>query len=122
MTNLKQVRRGYRYEFNVGPVDASPKRKLVVFEVSYLAGSSRKGVLASLRHTEIEDRGNGFISESFEVFGGVSAWAKVLARKSDKEVVRVAEALDSYAPEIVAAFISGEAEGRAALQAAIALL
>jgi len=125
MNNLKQSRHGFRFEVQNGEPSAediaSNRRNLVIFEVKYLAGSQRKGVVASLRHTTIEQR-EGYHMESFSVFGAgnISTWVKVLARKSDKEVVKMAELLDSRAPEIVSAFIQSADLGKAALQAAVA--
>lgn len=46
-------------------------------------------------------------------------WVKELARKSDKAVLQVAEALDSFAPAIVEAFIKSSQAGRDTLRAAI---
>jgi hypothetical protein len=79
-----------------------------------------KGVLASLRHTTIEQH-DGCHMETFSIFGdgNISTWVKVLDRKSDKEVLKAAEALDSYAPLIVSAFIESADKGKSALRQAI---
>lgn len=121
MTNLVQGRRGYRFEAQQpNVVEPNPnKRHITVVEVSYLKGSQRKGVLVSIRNTTIE-KCEGYHTESFEVFGGVSVWAKELARKSDKAVIEVAEQLDSVVPFIVAAFQENVEKGREALKQAIA--
>lgn len=120
MENFKQSRRGFRFEVANGePV--GNKRKAVVFDINYLAGSVRKGVLATIRNIEIE-QAEGYTVETSTLFGdgNCSAWVKVLARKNDKEVVRAAEALDSKAPAIVNAFLESADNGKAALLAAIA--
>ena len=115
MVNLTQGRRGYRFEMQNGPLGDDPnKRNITVLEIGYLKGASRKGVLTSIRNTTIEQF-DAHRMESFEVFGGVSVWAKELARKSDKEVIKVAEALDSVVPLIVTAFQENPEKGKAAL-------
>ena len=90
-----------------------------MLEVLYLKGSQRKGVIVTVRNTTIEQR-EGYRLESFEVFGGVSMFAKELARKSDKAVLQVAEQLDSVVPLIVAAFQEDKNKGREAVKQAIA--
>jgi hypothetical protein len=119
MNNFIQSRHGYAYEVPNGAHEAS-KRNVVKFEVKYLKGSARKGVLASLRHTTIEQH-DGYHMETFSIFGdgNISTWVKVLDRKSDKEVLKAAEALDNCAPLIVSAFIESADKGRAALLQAI---
>jgi hypothetical protein len=120
MNNFILSRHGYTYECPTNEPRETNKRNVVRFEVKYLKGSARKGVLASLRHSTIEQH-NGYQMESFSIFGdgNISTWVKVLARKSDKEVLLAAEALDGYAPLIVAAFIENADKGKAALLQAI---
>lgn len=118
--NFIQTRTGkYRYEYQVGTVEGKPNaRKLVVFEVYYLKGSQAKGIIAALRPTTIEQF-EGYHTESFEVFQGVSVWAKQVARKSDKITAQVAKALDAVAPLLIAAYIESPEKGKAALKQAI---
>jgi hypothetical protein len=128
MQNFMLGRRGYNFEQKVSDIPAKseydrPKQKIARLSISYLAGSQRKGVNASLTFIELE-KGENCIFETFSIFGegNTSMWAKVLARKSDKEVIKVAEQLDSKAPLIVAAFVEDPAKGKAALQQAISEL
>jgi hypothetical protein len=128
MQNFQLGRRGYTFEQKVADIPAKSeydraKVKVARLKVSYLAGSVRKGVNASLTFTEIE-QGENCTFETFSVFGdgNVSMWAKALARKSDKEVTKVAEQLDSKAPLILAAFVEDPAKGKLALQQAISEL
>jgi hypothetical protein len=53
MNNFIQSRNGYVYEVPNGALESN-KSNVVKFEVKYLKGSARKGVLASLRHSTIE--------------------------------------------------------------------
>ena len=122
MQNLKQSRRGFRYEHVISTDGA--KRNVIIFEVSYLKSlGGAKGVRVSMRPTEIE-QGDGYTTESVLLYNeaNISAWAKMLARKSDKEVEKIAEALDSKVPLIIAAYLEDPAKGKAALQQAISEL
>jgi hypothetical protein len=115
MDNLQVTRRGYTFDHLISEKGA--KRKIVRFNVHYLAGSQRKGVNVSIRHTTVEQC-EGYSMETLELYGGfLSLWAKILPRKNDKQVGIVAEQLDSSVPLIVAAFLEGN--GKAALQQAI---
>lgn len=114
MENLKQIRSDkFTYQ-------TAPTGKLVKFELYYYKGQSHKGVLARIAHTTIEQH-EGYTTETFEIFSqsAVSLWVKELARKSDKEVVAIAEKIDKVVPLIVAAFQEDPAKGKAALIQAI---
>jgi hypothetical protein len=120
MVNFKQTRRGFQYNFVTEQAVGGDPNKLRVarLEVSYLNGSQRKGVLATLRTIELEQH-DGYVAECFEMFAGVSVWAKLLPRKNDKQVALVAEQLDAYAPDIVSEFIDNPEQGKIELQHAI---
>ena len=118
MTNFKQSRNGFRFE--VVKSEDGNKRNVAVLEIMYLKGSQRKGVLASVKHVEVENCGT-YTSETTSVFGDgdFSMWVKELPRKSDKAVLQVAEALDSFAPGIVTAFIHSADVAKVNLREAI---
>lgn len=108
MQNLKMTTTGrFRYDHEISR--EGNKVKLVRFEVSYTAGASRKGVTVSINNKTIEQR-EGYHTETFEVFAGVSMWAKFMARKSDKIVAQVVEALDSSVVDLVNIFIAQDAD------------
>lgn len=120
MNNFKPTRSGFRFEQTVS--ESGNKRNVAAIEIMYLKGSQRKGVLASVKNIEIE-RCDGYTSETTAVQldgnGNFSVWVKELARKSDKAVLQVAEALDQFAPSIVAAFIQSPELARDTLRAAV---
>jgi hypothetical protein len=120
MENFKTSRNGFRFKASLAPAEGS-KQKFVVFDITYLKGSVRKGVLATIRPTEIEQC-DGYTMESTLLYNqaNISIWVKELARKNDKEVVKAAEFLDALAPEIVATYIADAGLGRNALINAIA--
>ena len=119
MENFQAARNGFRFKASLAPAVGN-KQKFVVFDVTYLKGSVRKGVLATIRPTEIEQC-DGYTMESTLLYNqaNISLWVKELARKSDKEVVKAAEFLDALAPEIVATYIADANEGRSALLRAV---
>ena len=118
MNNFKPSRSGFRFE--VLQSESGNKRNIAVIEIMYLKGAQRKGVLASVKHVEVEQC-EGYTTESTTLFseGNFTVWVKELARKSDKAVLQVAAALDSFAPSIVNAFIKSPQDGRDTLRAAI---
>lgn len=121
MTNLQQHKDSFRYHTaEEGPV--------VKFEVYYSKGGANyfsggndsRGIYASIRATKIEKH-DGYTTESFEIFGkGGRKLVKQLQRKSDKELLKVAEALDTYVPDICSAFEKSEELGKQAMLAAVA--
>lgn len=120
MTNFKPNRDGFRFE--VTKSEESGKRHVAAIDIMYLKGSQRKGVLASVKNIEIEKR-EGYNMETTVIDltgnGGFTMWVKELARKSDKHVLQVAEALDSFAPAIIESFIQSSQAGLDTLRAAI---
>ena len=120
MTNFQPSSNGFRFKASLAPAEGN-KQKFVVLDIVYLKGSRRKGVLATLRPTEIEQC-DGYAMESTLLYSeaNISVWVKELARKSDKEVVKAAEFLDALAAEIVATYIADAGLGRKALINAIA--
>jgi len=61
MENLKQTRSD-KFVYQTAPTG-----KVVKFELYYYKGQSRKGVLARIAHTTIEQH-EGYTTETFEVF------------------------------------------------------
>lgn len=118
MINLQAKQNGFRFEHLIEQVSPT-KKNVIIFSVTYLKGAQRKGVLVSIRPSEIE-QGEGYTTEStLYNDANIFVWAKELARKNDKEVARVAEALDSSVPSIIAAYLKSPQEGKDALQWAI---
>jgi len=119
MNNFKAHRNDFRYQASISPAVGN-KQSFAILDIMYLKGLQRKGVLASLKVVEIEQC-EGYSMESSTIFGdgNFRMWVKELARKSDKEVVKVAEALDSKVVDIVAAFILNPANGKAAFISAV---
>lgn len=117
MMNFKARRAGFRFEIVIS--ENGSKKTVAALEIMYIRGSQRKGVLASVKHIEIEDC-ESYTSETTTMFadGNFTMWVKELPRKSDKAVLQVAEALDSFAPEIVAAFLQSPQAAKDALRAA----
>lgn len=109
----------FRYAASITPLENN-RQRFVMLDVMYLAGSSRKGVLASLKTVEVE-KCEGYSTETSVLFGdgNFSTWVKVQSRKNLKELVAVVEALDSKVVDIVAAFALDRANGKALLLSAI---
>lgn len=120
MVNFKASRSVFRYE--VTKSELGTKRNVAAIEIMYLKGSQRKGVLASVKNIEIEAC-EGYNVETtvidFTGNGGFTMWVKELARKSDKAVIEVAEALDAFAPAILDVFIKSPEFARDTLRAAV---
>ena len=110
MINLKSARDGFRYEHLLGPVEGKPNaRKVILFSVFYLKSMSGvKGVRIAIRPTEIEQC-EGYTCESTLLYNeaNISVWGKLLSRKSDKEVLAIAEAIDNKVPLVVNAYLEG---------------
>lgn len=119
MNNFQAHHNEFRFKASVSPAVGN-KQTFAVLDIMYLKGSQHKGILASLKRVEIE-QGEGYSTETSVIFGdgNFSMWVKYLPRKSDKEVVRVAEALDSKVVDIVAAFILSPRNGKAELISAV---
>jgi hypothetical protein len=119
MNNLQASRRGFRFKHTLSTDGA--KRKVVIFEVIYLKSTrGDKGVRVSMRPSEVEQC-DGYRSESTPLYNkaNISTWARMVARKSDKAVLEVAEKLDPKVSEIIAAYLDSPAKGREALVAII---
>jgi len=115
MNNLKPSRTGFQFEHVLSTEGA--KRKVILLSVMYLKSSNgNKGVLASIRPTEIEQC-DGYTSESTLLYNeaNVSQWMRMLARKNDKAVLEVAMLLDPHVAEIIAAYQVSPANGKAML-------
>jgi hypothetical protein len=121
MNNFKQVRNDFVYRTG----EEGPVTKVEVYYTKggpnyFSGGQTARGIFISVRATKLEKSPSGYTVESFEIFGkGGKFLVKELARKSDKELARVAETLDEFAPAIATAFEADEAKGRDALIQAV---
>jgi hypothetical protein len=120
MQNLKQHRDSF--VFKTG--DSGP---VVKFELYYdkgganyfNGGNDARGIWASIRAVTLEKYDTHTI-ETFEIFGkGGRKLVKQLARKSDKELLAVAERLDAAVPGICSQFEQSEELGKQAMLDAI---
>ena len=99
--NLQSNRHGFHFDHVVSREGS--KSKIVRLEVFYLKTfSGNKGVRVRIAPMGIEQC-EGYTMESFVIAdeGTIGVWAKMLARKSDKEVLAVAMALDPVVPDLI---------------------
>jgi hypothetical protein len=102
MSNLTVTRTG-KFKFDRVLKTEGNKSDVIRLEVFYLkAFNGNKGVRVSVAPKTIE-QGEGYQMETFLLYNqaNLSVWAKMLARKSDKEVLAVAEKLDASVQSIL---------------------
>jgi hypothetical protein len=102
MNNLTVTRTG-KFQFDRVLKTEGNKSDVIRFEVFYLkAFNGNKGVRISVSPKTIEQC-DGYTCETFLLYNqaNLSVWAKMLARKSDKEVLAVATKLDANVPMIL---------------------
>jgi hypothetical protein len=102
MNNLTVTRTG-KFQFDRVLKSEGNKSDVIRFEVFYLkAFNGTKGVRVSIHPSTIEQH-EGYSTSTVLLYNqaNLSVWAKQLARKSDKEVLAVAEKLDGSVQAIL---------------------
>jgi hypothetical protein len=108
-----------------------PEGEVTKLDVHYTKGGTNyfsggytpRGIYVSIRTTTIKQE-NGFKSESFTLFGGnnISCLALRLERKSDKQLLRVADLVSPHAAELVERFIANPTAAKVRLSELLAPL
>jgi hypothetical protein len=120
MNNLVPSRSGFKHDHVLS--NEGNKSKIIRLEVSYLKSfSGKKGVLVTITPKEVEQC-EGYCTETLLLYNAqnISVWAKMLTRKSDKEVLAMAEKLDPSVLAILTAYLESPERGREAILQAVA--